>query len=114
MDQLLGFPVLPRHDHTDHVPGDLDWLGVVEANTKLHGLGGLEDLDLIDEGPHGSLEEVQVVHHEAQLCQLLPMLIQGELGNVHEDAKLPVLKCSSVCVCVWYVLKDTGVVDKAK
>ena len=51
MDQLLGLEVLTRQDHTDHVPGDLDWLGVLVANTKLHGLGGLEDPDLIDEGP---------------------------------------------------------------
>ena len=61
-------------------------------------LGGLRILISLMKG-HGNLEEVQVVHHEAQLCQFLAILIQGELGNVHEEAKLPVLMCSSVCVC---------------
>ena len=84
--------VLTKGDDASHEPVDLHRLGVVVANTKLHHLGGLHDLHLINEGPHGDLQEVQGGHEEAKLGGLVAMLIQGELPDVHEQPKLPVLK----------------------
>jgi hypothetical protein len=71
----------------------LTWTGLENpANAKLQLLGGLHDEDLVNEGPHANLHEVQVGHEQPQLSELLPIMVKGELGDVHEQPQLPVLK----------------------
>jgi hypothetical protein len=95
-NHLVGPVVVARHADTGHVPVDLHWLGVVVANTQLHLLGWGHDEDLINEGPHLHLQEVQVGHQEAQLGEFRTILVQRELADVDEQAKLPVLRCAKV------------------
>ena len=84
--------IVTRDDNASHVPAHLDRLGVDPANAKLQLLGGLHDEDLVNEGPHANLHEVQVGHEQPQLSDLLPIMVKGELGDVHEQPQLPVLK----------------------
>ena len=72
----------------------LTWtgLGLIQPMPSCSCLGGLHDEDLVNEGPHDNLHAVQVGHEQPQLSDLLPIMVKGELGDVHEQPQLPVLK----------------------